>query len=164
MVRLEKPCPHTVYRTPEHHLGPVVLSPADTADFRASVHQRQDTNAQLSPVRWLTCLQRAIYDWAKAADRVRTFNFSGTTARGTVAGHRLGAPEEGGGGYLRPFQCIPADPPDHWCVDGAEETLAPPAPMTRDPPDGVAPASHGASPRGAWWEDESRDSLGRSLN
>ena len=30
--------------------------------------------------------------------------------RGTVAGHRLGA-LEGGGGYLPPFQCIPARPP-----------------------------------------------------
>ena len=30
--------------------------------------------------------------------------------RGTVAGHRLGA-LEGGGGYLPPFQCIPAPPP-----------------------------------------------------
>ena len=27
--------------------------------------------------------------------------------RGTVAGHRLGALEEGGEGYLHPFQCIP---------------------------------------------------------
>ena len=30
----------------------------------------------------------------------------GLGVRGTVAGHRLGA-LEGGGGYLRPFQCIP---------------------------------------------------------
>ena len=31
-------------------------------------------------------------------------------ARETVTGHRLGG-LEGGGGYLPPFQCIPAPPP-----------------------------------------------------
>ena len=81
VVRLEKPCPHTVSRTPEYHLGPVVLSPADAADFRASVlqrrdvDQRRDIDPQLALVRWLKCLQHAIYNWAKATDRVRTLNF-----------------------------------------------------------------------------------------
>ena len=37
VARLDKPSPHTVSRTPEYHLGPVALSPMDTADFRASV-------------------------------------------------------------------------------------------------------------------------------
>ena len=30
---------------------------------------------QSAPARWLKCLQRAIYDWAKAAGRVHTLNF-----------------------------------------------------------------------------------------
>ena len=72
---MEKPCPYMVSRTPEYHLGPVVLSPADTADFRASVLHRRVINPQVAPVRRLKRLQRAIYDWAKAADRVRTLNF-----------------------------------------------------------------------------------------
>ena len=37
MNQLDKPSPHTVSRTPEYHLGPVALSPADTADFDNSV-------------------------------------------------------------------------------------------------------------------------------
>ena len=74
VTRLDKPSPHTVSCTPEYHLGPVALSPADTADFRASVLQRRDIDPQLAPARWLKCLQRAIYDWAKAAGRVCTLN------------------------------------------------------------------------------------------
>ena len=33
VARVDKPSPETVSRTPEYHLGPVALSPADTADF-----------------------------------------------------------------------------------------------------------------------------------
>ena len=35
VVQLEKPCPDTVSGTPAHHLGPVALYKAHTADFRA---------------------------------------------------------------------------------------------------------------------------------
>ena len=62
-------------RTPEYHLGPIPLSPAVTGDFRGSVLQSRDIDSQLAPARWLKCLQPAIYDWAKAAGRVRTLNF-----------------------------------------------------------------------------------------
>ena len=40
--RLEKPCPHSVSRTPKHHPRPVALSPADMTDFWALVLRRQD--------------------------------------------------------------------------------------------------------------------------
>ena len=33
VVRLDKPRPHTVTGTHEHHLGPVALPPADETDF-----------------------------------------------------------------------------------------------------------------------------------
>ena len=42
VVRLDKPSPNTVSRTPEYHLGRVALSPADTADFQSSVLRRRD--------------------------------------------------------------------------------------------------------------------------
>ena len=62
-------------RTPEYHLRPVALLPADVADFGASVLQRRDIDPQLAPARWLKCLQRAICDWANAAGQVRTLHF-----------------------------------------------------------------------------------------
>ena len=37
VIRLGKPSPHTVSRTPEYRLGPVALSPAKTANFQCSV-------------------------------------------------------------------------------------------------------------------------------
>ena len=75
VIRLDKPSPHTVSRTPEYHLGPVALSPADTADFQGSVLRRRAEDPQLAPNRWLKGLQRAIYDWAHAAGRVRALHF-----------------------------------------------------------------------------------------
>ena len=79
LARLDKPSPQMVSRTLEYHVGPVALSPADTADFRASVLQRRDIDPQLAPARWLKCLRRAIYDWVKAAGR-SVPSISGTTA------------------------------------------------------------------------------------
>ena len=73
--RLDKPSPHTVSRTPEYHLGPVALSPADTADFHNSVLRRRAVDPQLAPNRWLKGPQRAIYDWAHATGRVRALRF-----------------------------------------------------------------------------------------
>ena len=73
--RLDKPSPHTVSRTPEYHLGPVALSPADTADFHNSILRRRALDPQLAPFRWLKGLQRAIYDWAHATGRVRALRF-----------------------------------------------------------------------------------------
>ena len=35
LTPLQKPCPHTVSYTPQYHVGPVVSSPADAADFQA---------------------------------------------------------------------------------------------------------------------------------
>ena len=75
VVRLEKPYPHTVSHTPEHHMGPVAISPADATDFRASVLRRRDIDPQIAQVRWLKCLQRAIYQWAAATGRVGTLSF-----------------------------------------------------------------------------------------
>ena len=49
VIRLDKPSPHTVPRTPEYHLGPVALSPADTTDFRGSVLRRRAVDPQLAP-------------------------------------------------------------------------------------------------------------------
>ena len=40
VARLDKPSPHTVSHTPEYHLGPVALSPAETANFQNSVLRR----------------------------------------------------------------------------------------------------------------------------
>ena len=73
--RLDKPSPHTVSRTPEYHLGPVALFPADTADFHNSVLRRRAVDPQLAPNRWLKGPQRAIYDWAHATGRVRALRF-----------------------------------------------------------------------------------------
>ena len=73
--RLDKPSPHTVSRTPEYHLGPVALSPADTTDFHHSILRRRALDPQLAPIRWLKGLQRAIYDWAHATGRVRALRF-----------------------------------------------------------------------------------------
>ena len=73
--RLDKPSPHTVSRTPEYHLGPVALSPADTADFHNSILRRRALDPQLAPIRWLKGLQRAIYNWAHATGRVRALRF-----------------------------------------------------------------------------------------
>ena len=75
VARLDKPSPHTVSRTPEYHLGPVALSPAETADFQGSMLRRKAFNPQAVTDRWLKCLQRAIYDWAHAAGRVRVLRF-----------------------------------------------------------------------------------------
>ena len=75
MIRLDKPSPHTVSRTPEYQLGPVALSPAETADFQGSVLRRRAVDPQLAPDRWLKGLQRAIYDWAHATGRVRALRF-----------------------------------------------------------------------------------------
>ena len=52
VVRLGKPCPHTVSRTPKYHVGPVVFFPADAADFWASVLRRRDIDPQFAPVCW----------------------------------------------------------------------------------------------------------------
>ena len=71
VARLDKPSPNMVSRTPEYHLGPVALSPVDMADLQSSVFRRRDIESQLAPTRWLKGLQRAIYDWAHAAGRVR---------------------------------------------------------------------------------------------
>ena len=98
VARLDKPSPHTVSCTPQYHLGPVALSPADTADFRASVLQRRDINPKLAPARWLKCLQRAIYDWAKAAGG-SVHSISGTTASDRA--RRKGPPHQG------PRRCRP---------------------------------------------------------
>ena len=46
------PSPNTVSRTPEYHLGPVALSPVDTADFQSSMLRRTDINPQLASARW----------------------------------------------------------------------------------------------------------------
>ena len=73
--RLDKPSPHTISRTPEYHLGPVALSPADTADFHNSILRRRALDPQLAPNRWLKGLQRAIYNWAHATGRVRALRF-----------------------------------------------------------------------------------------
>ena len=51
VVRLDKPSPHTVSRTPEYHLGPVAVSPADAADFQGSVLRRRAIDPQLAPTR-----------------------------------------------------------------------------------------------------------------
>ena len=75
VIRLDKPSPHTVSRTPEYHLGPVALSPAETADFQGSMLRRRAVNPQLAPNRWLKGLQRAIYDLAHATGRVRALRF-----------------------------------------------------------------------------------------
>ena len=75
MVRLDKLSPHTVSRTPEYHLGPVALSPAETAAFQSSVLCRKAFNPQAVPDKWLKCLQRAIYEWAHATGRVRALRF-----------------------------------------------------------------------------------------
>ena len=63
LIRLDKPCPHTVFRTPEYHLGRVALSPAETANFQGSVLRKRALDPQLAPERWLKGLQWAIYDW-----------------------------------------------------------------------------------------------------
>ena len=73
VARLDKP--NTVSRTPEYHLGPVALSPVDTADLQSSVLRRRDMDPQLAPTRCLEGLQRAIYDRAHAAGRVRALRF-----------------------------------------------------------------------------------------
>ena len=70
-VRLDKPSPHTVSRTPEYHFGPVARSQADAADFQSSVLRRRNIHPQLAPAQWLKGLQRAIYDWAHTTGRVR---------------------------------------------------------------------------------------------
>ena len=75
VARLDKPSPNTVSRTPEYHLGPVALSPADTADFQSSVLRRRDIDPQLALARWLKGLQQAIYDWAHTVGRVRALRF-----------------------------------------------------------------------------------------
>ena len=75
VIRLDRPSPHTVSRTPEYHLGPVALSPAETADFQGSMLRRRAVDPRLAPDRWLKGLQRAIYDWAHATDRVRALRF-----------------------------------------------------------------------------------------
>ena len=51
VVRLDRPHLHTVTRTPEHHLGPVALSPVEEANFRASVIRRRDSNPPIAQVR-----------------------------------------------------------------------------------------------------------------
>ena len=75
VIRLDNPSPHTVSCTPEYHLGPVALSPAETADFQSSVLRRRAVDPQLAPDRWLKGLQRAIYDWAHATGMVRALRF-----------------------------------------------------------------------------------------
>ena len=75
LVRLDKPSPNPVSRTPEYHLGPVALSPADTADFQSSVLRKRDIDSQLGPTLWLKGLQRAIYDWAHAVRKVWALRF-----------------------------------------------------------------------------------------
>ena len=61
--------------------------------------------------------------------------------RETVAGHRLGAPEGGGGGYLPPFQCIP-----DWGMQTHGPTLMPPPRVTSRPVHG-APGGLKSPPR-----------------
>ena len=75
VMRLDKPSPPTVSRTPEYHLGPVALSLADTANFQDSVLCREAVDPQLAPNRWLKGVQRAIYNWAHATGRVRALRF-----------------------------------------------------------------------------------------
>ena len=53
VARLDKPSPNTVSRTMEYHLGPVALSPADTADFQSLVLRKRDIDPQLDQARWL---------------------------------------------------------------------------------------------------------------
>ena len=56
-------------------------------------------------------LERRLEEVAKAVGggycRLRMPLSLALAVRVTVAGHRLGALEGGGGGYLPPFQCIP---------------------------------------------------------
>ena len=75
VARLDKPSPPTVSHTPECHLVPVPLSPAETADFKGSMLRRKAFNPQAVRDRWLKCLQRAVYDWAHAAGRVPALGF-----------------------------------------------------------------------------------------
>ena len=75
VIRLDKPSPHTVSRTLEYHLGPVALSPADTADFQGPVLRKRAVDPQLAPDQWPKGLQRAIYDWAHTTGRVRALRF-----------------------------------------------------------------------------------------
>ena len=48
VVRLDKPSPNIVSRTPEYHLGPVALSHADTAVFQSSVLGMRNIDRQLT--------------------------------------------------------------------------------------------------------------------
>ena len=75
VVPLDKPSPHPVSRTPEYHLVPMALSPADTADFQSSVLRTTDVDPPFAPSRWQKGLQRAIYDWAYTAGRVWALRF-----------------------------------------------------------------------------------------
>ena len=45
------PAPIRSY-TPEYHLGPVALCPADTADLQCSMLRRRDVNPQLALTQW----------------------------------------------------------------------------------------------------------------
>ena len=75
VVGLDKPSPNTVCHKPEYHLGPVALSLAKAADFQRSVLRRKAFNPQAIPDKWLKCLQRASYEWAHVAGRVRALRF-----------------------------------------------------------------------------------------
>ena len=70
VARLDKSNSNTVCRTPEYYLGPVALS-----DLQSLALRRRCIDPQLASTRWLTGLQRAIYEWAHAAGRVRALHF-----------------------------------------------------------------------------------------